>query len=215
MKILSFIKFYRCIYLLLGFCNLAIAQSALQPQNPYTICFTPGSNCTALLIRQIQSAKTSIYVQAYSFTSQPIAQALAQAHAKGIKVSVIVDKSQRGQSSHSAASWLHKQGVPVWIDYRPAIAHNKVMVIDNNAVVTGSFNFTLSAQQRNAENLIIIRDPWVAKQYLTNWQQRLHVSSQFKPEPKREVSWLEQLLRWLEKQLARLLKQELKRTIAN
>lgn len=215
MKILSSIKFYGFIYLLLGICNLTIAQNTLQPQNPYSICFTPGANCTALLIRQIQSAKTSVYVQAYSFTSKPIAQALAQAHAKGIKVSVIVDKSQRGQSSHSAATWLHKQGVPIWIDYRPAIAHNKVMIIDNNTVVTGSFNFTLSAQQRNAENLIIIRDPWVAKQYLSNWQQRLQISNPFKPEPKREVSWLEQLLRWLEKQLARLLKQELKRTLAN
>lgn len=215
MSISYSVKFYWLIYLLIGFCSFSIAQATPQQPSQYTICFTPGANCTALLIRQIQSAKTSVYVQAYSFTSHPIAQALAQAHARGIKVSVIVDKSQRGQNSHSAANWLNRQGVPVWIDYRPAIAHNKIMIIDNQAVATGSFNFTLSAQQRNAENLIIIRDPGVAKQYLANWQQRQQVSSQFKPEPESEASWLEQLWRWLEKQIAKLLKQELKRVIGH
>ena len=59
------------------------------------------------------------------------------------------------------------------IDFQPAIAHNKVMVIDRRNVITGSFNFTTAAQKRNAENvLIILDDPAIAEAYAANWQRR-------------------------------------------
>ena len=56
------------------------------------------------------------------------------------------------------------------IDANHAIAHNKVIVIDGETVVTGSFNFTKAAQEKNAENVLIIRDPAVAAQYAQNWE---------------------------------------------
>ena len=55
------------------------------------------------------------------------------------------------------------------IDANHAIAHNKVIVIDGETVLTGSFNFTKAAQEKNAENLLIIRDPALAAQYTKNW----------------------------------------------
>jgi phosphatidylserine/phosphatidylglycerophosphate/cardiolipin synthase-like enzyme len=60
--------------------------------------------------------------------------------------------------------------VPVLIDARHAISHNKVMVIDGETVLTGSFNFTKAAQDRNAENLLSIRDATLAAQYTQNWE---------------------------------------------
>ena len=98
--------------------------------------------------------------------------AIAAAHARGVDVQVILDRSQL-QGRHPVAAMLAAAGTPVFIDTRPAIAHSKVLIIDNNVVVTGSFNFTRSAQQRNAENVLILRhDRTLVAAFLRNWSVR-------------------------------------------
>ena len=83
---------------------------------------------------------------------------------------VILDKSQRTQKC-SSATFLSNQGIPTKIDTQHAIAHNKVMVIDGETVITGSFNFTKAAEENNAENLLIIHDKKLAERYIKNWQE--------------------------------------------
>lgn len=134
-----------------------------------TVCFTPGENCTDAIVQALGTAKRSIQAQAYSFTSAPIVKALLDAHKRGVQVRVILDKSQRG-AKYSSADFLANQGVPVVIDANHAIAHNKVIVIDGEVVLTGSFNFTKAAQEKNAENLLVLRDPALAAQYARNWE---------------------------------------------
>ncbi len=107
-------------------------------------------------------------VQAYSFTSAPLAKALLSAHRRGIRVEVVLDKSQRSQR-YSSATFLANSGIPTFIDDEHAIAHNKVMIIDRQTVITGSFNFTKAAEERNAENLLIMRSRELARIYLNNW----------------------------------------------
>jgi phosphatidylserine/phosphatidylglycerophosphate/cardiolipin synthase-like enzyme len=154
--------------------GLAISNFNTCPK--IQVCFTPGQNCTAEITDVIDAAKQSIFVQAYSFTSAPIAAHLVAAKKRGVKVNVILDKSQKTQR-YSASRFLVNQHIPCWIDYKPAIAHNKIMIIDEKAVITGSFNFTKAAQNKNAENLLIIRDPALANIYLKNWQRRRAVSN--------------------------------------
>ena len=89
---------------------------------------------------------------------------------KGDKVEVILDKSQRTQK-YSFATFLYNSGIPTKIDAQHAIAHNKVMIIDGETVITGSFNFTKAAEQNNAENLLVIRDKKLAERYIKNWQE--------------------------------------------
>lgn len=149
-----------------------VALQNFKPNSAYSVCFTPGSNCTQDIVTMISSAKKTIYVQAYSFTSAPIAKALVDAQARGVDVKVILDKSQYAAEKYSSSKFLSNHGIPVWIDYKPAIAHNKIMIIDNGIVITGSFNFTKSAQEKNAENLIMISDTAVASKYLENWMRR-------------------------------------------
>ena len=79
---------------------------------------------------------------------------------------------------YSAATFLTHAGIPVWIDVQHAIAHNKVMIIDGNTVLTGSFDFTKAAEQQNAENLLTIRDAALAEQYTANWQKHLDPQNQ-------------------------------------
>jgi phosphatidylserine/phosphatidylglycerophosphate/cardiolipin synthase-like enzyme len=150
---------------------MPLAPTSTQPSTACgaTVCFTPGGNCTDLMVSAIAGAKTSILVHAYSFTSAPIAKALLEAHKRGIQVQVILDKSQRTEK-YSSADFLANQGVPAMIDANHAISHNKVMVIDGETVITGSFNFTKAAQEKNAENVLIIRDQALAAQYTQNWQ---------------------------------------------
>jgi phosphatidylserine/phosphatidylglycerophosphate/cardiolipin synthase-like enzyme len=136
---------------------------------PVTVCFTPGGNCTQVIVQALGAAKGTALVQAYSFTSAPIAKALLDAHKRGVQVQVILDKSQR-REKYSSADFLANQGVPTMIDANHAIAHNKVIVIDGELVLTGSFNFTKAAQEKNAENLMVIRDTSVAAQYTQNWE---------------------------------------------
>jgi phosphatidylserine/phosphatidylglycerophosphate/cardiolipin synthase-like enzyme len=124
-------------------------------------------------------AKRTVLVQAYSFTSAPIAKALLDAHKRGVQVQVVLDKSQRTQK-YSSADFLANQGVPTMIDANHAISHNKVIIIDSETVITGSFNFTKAAQTQNAENLLIIRDPALAAQYTTNWEAHRQHSQLYK-----------------------------------
>lgn len=173
------------VFFLFSVCHipagLAISNSNSCPK--IQVCFTPGQNCTAEITDVIDGAKQSIFVQAYSFTSAPIAAHLIAAKKRGIKVNVILDKSQKTQR-YSASRFLVNQHIPCWIDYKPAIAHNKIMIIDEKAVITGSFNFTKAAQNKNAENLLIIHDAALANIYLKNWQRRRAVSNYLNPQTK-------------------------------
>lgn len=143
----------------------AISEAA----DRWAVCFTPPENCTDRINETIREARRSIHVQAYSFTSAPIAKALLQAHKRGVRVEVILDKSNR-KDKYSTADFLSNQGIPAFIDDAHAIAHNKVMIIDGEIVITGSFNFTKAAEERNAENVLLVRDKMLADRYLANWE---------------------------------------------
>jgi len=158
----------------------AIPSRPFASGSGYALCFVPdGPSCQALLVNAIRGTRRRLLVQAYSFTSAPIAEAVVQAHRRGVDVRVILDKSQVSER-YTSATFLKNAGIPVVIDTKPAIAHNKVMVFDDQAVFTGSFNFTRSAQERNAENGMLIRgDAAVVRAYTENWNTRYRQSSAY------------------------------------
>jgi len=140
-----------------------------------SVCFTPGNACDMRLISEINSAKHTIEVQAYQLTSPSIEIALANAYESRVKVRIILDKSQlRGR--YPSAIYFHNMGIPTWIDNKVRIAHNKVMIIDGKEVITGSYNYSRSAQNNNAENMVIIKSSSVATEYHQNFESRLLVS---------------------------------------
>lgn len=143
------------------------------------LCFTPGGECTDVVVGAIAKAQNQVLVQAYSFTSPEVVKALVDAKRRGVDVRAVLDKSNFCKAGKDdcenkgavAADTLRVVKVPVLVDRAHAIAHNKVMVIDGERVITGSFNFTRSAQERNAENLLILRDKELAQRYTVNWQE--------------------------------------------
>jgi phosphatidylserine/phosphatidylglycerophosphate/cardiolipin synthase-like enzyme len=100
---------------------------------------------------------------------------------RGIDVKVILDETQIN-SEYSVINELFEEKIPIWIDFQPAIAHNKVMIIDNKKVVSGSFNFTHSAEFRNTENLLIIENnDLLIRKYVKNWKNRQSHSKLYQP----------------------------------
>jgi phosphatidylserine/phosphatidylglycerophosphate/cardiolipin synthase-like enzyme len=142
------------------------------------VFFSPNGGCTEAVVGNLNKATNNVLVQAYSFTSAPIAKALVDAQKRGVKVRVILDKSQRTEH-YSEADFLLHEGIPTWIDAKHAIAHNKIMIIDGKTVLTGSFNFTKAAESNNAENLLVIQDPVLAAKYAANWQAHLKHSEAY------------------------------------
>lgn len=143
------------------------------------VFFSPRGGATDAIVSEIASARSEILVQAYSFTSVPVAKALLDARKRGVRIEVVLDKSQR-RERYSSADFLVHGGIPTYIDDRHSIAHNKIMIFDRNTLITGSFNFTKAAEEKNAENLLVIRKnrPLVDR-YLRNLEDHRNHSERY------------------------------------
>jgi phosphatidylserine/phosphatidylglycerophosphate/cardiolipin synthase-like enzyme len=161
--------------LLAAFCLPAVATEPLPARGTVQVLFSPWDDAEGGLLKAIGQARRSIHVQAFVFTSRNIATALEKAHRRGVRVEVLADAEQATKNKNSLVRRLHEAGIPIRLEVRYASAHNKVMLFDaedtDPVVVTGSYNFSYSAQARNAENLLIMRgNAPLARAYLANWQ---------------------------------------------
>ena len=135
----------------------------------HAVHFSPKGGCTEMVVAELKRARREVLVLAYSFTSQPIAEALVEAKLRGVNVEIVLDHSNE-KEAHTDLHYFLEQKLTPLIDAHHAIAHNKVMVIDGHTVLTGSFNFTNQAEHENAENLLILRHyPDLAAAYRANF----------------------------------------------
>lgn len=173
---LYFNCFKKITYLSLCVLSLFITTPAFAITGDITTCFTPGGNCAQQIISAINHENNSILVQAYQLTSADIAKALVDAKRRGATVKIILDKTQYTQKSYSSATFFDHADIPVWIDNKPAIAHNKIIILGDTEVITGSYNYSKNAEYRNIENLLIIKSKSLATVYTQNFQKRLSAS---------------------------------------
>jgi|GEM_PF-666782 len=152
-----------------------INTSSIITSPKIDLCFTPPSNCARLITDVIDRAKNSIYMQAYGLTHPDIIGSLIKAKGRGVEVRILLDRSNLTQK-YSKIEELKQVGIEVSIDKVSGIAHNKIIIADLDTVVTGSFNFTVSAAKRNVENVLIIQDSNIAHSYLQNWFARYAVN---------------------------------------
>jgi phosphatidylserine/phosphatidylglycerophosphate/cardiolipin synthase-like enzyme len=149
----------------------------IQATGTIQVAFSPQGGITDMIVQELNTAKRSIEVQAYSFTSDSIAKALVNAYKRGVKVRVILDKSQSTER-YSSATYLTNNGIPTHIDRAFAIAHSKIMIVDRADVITGSFNFTKSAENNNGENCLILRgNRQLVGLYEKNWDWRWNATN--------------------------------------
>ncbi len=147
-----------------------------QDTKKINLCFTPPSGCGGLIASQIAKTRSSIHMQAYGLTSPAIIYQLKAARNRGVRVSVLLDGGNLSDNN-SVFRDLKNNRIDVYFDKMPGIAHNKVIILDKKKVITGSFNFTKSADNRNAENVLLINDSKIAQKYLNYWHSR-HVANQ-------------------------------------
>jgi phosphatidylserine/phosphatidylglycerophosphate/cardiolipin synthase-like enzyme len=162
-------------------CSTAYAADLVLNNVPVKVYFSPGGGCTQAIISEMNSAKSEILVQAYSFTSADLARALQKAHKRGLKVQAILDEKRQRTANYSSATFLANSGIPTFIDAAHHTAHNKVIIIDGCTVITGSFNFTKTADEKMAENLLIIKSEDLSKIYKDNWNSHRKHSEKYAP----------------------------------
>ncbi|MDD3084245.1 MAG: phospholipase D-like domain-containing protein [Candidatus ainarchaeum sp.] len=139
------------------------------------IFFCPEDYCSSHLISEINFAEKSIYVAIYSFTHYDIANALISAKKRGLDVKIIIDFLQ-STSKYSLHNMLEEQGILIFIKKDSGVMHNKFAIIDEKKVFTGSFNYSLNADTKNDETLILIKNKIIASKFFSKFNKLLKES---------------------------------------
>jgi len=169
---------------------IAVAQTAPPPaikpaavQDDIAVFFSPEGDCMPAIVQQIAAARRSIEIQAFILSTNLISRPLIEAHERGVRVTVVFDAEQ-AKEEYSLDEALAKAGINVYYD-RPSEEgsnHNKVILIDRRVLITGSFNFSRSAQEDNAENLLIIRNKSrILDAYIKDFERRKTASQPYEP----------------------------------
>lgn len=133
-------------------------------------CFVPQEHCAKWVNMKLAVAKDTILVQAYYLTHQPFIDMLIYKKSKDRNIIVLLDKTK---GNADTIKQLLSKNIKVCIDKKPKIAHNKVMIIDNKVVLTGSMNFSKNGTTRNAENMVMLTDELIVDDYIENFKYRL------------------------------------------
>jgi phosphatidylserine/phosphatidylglycerophosphate/cardiolipin synthase-like enzyme len=133
---------------------------------PVEVYFSPDDGVMDIILDEVASAREEIAFLGYSFTSDPLAQALVEKARQGVRVMGVFDSDMVVANTGSDYEWLLNAGLPVCRDGEEGLMHHKVIVIDQQVVITGSYNFTSSAERFNDENVLILHDPYLAELYL-------------------------------------------------
>lgn len=149
-------------------------NSSFDGKNDIVIGFSPEGSAQTAILDFINSAKSQIRLSAYSFTSPAIVHALINAKRRGVDIKLVIDyKANTNKTSQYAIRMLKAEDIQVRTNDHYAIHHDKFIIVDNESVETGSFNYSNSANTRNSENAIVLYHmPQVAAPYLEHWESR-------------------------------------------
>ncbi|PQK69574.1 endonuclease [Pantoea ananatis] len=155
----------------------AIFSVSVSAGDNIAVGFSPGGTAQRLILNLIAGAGKTLDVAAYEFTSRPVADALLSQSQRGVAVRLVADEKV-SHGRYSLVSLLACSGVPVRTDDRYNIMHNKFIVADGMNTETGSFNYTSSAEKRNAENALAVFDnKAVAAEYNAEFERLWNESS--------------------------------------
>lgn len=155
----------------------AVFSVSVSAGDNIAVVFSPGGTAQRLILNLIAGAGKTLDVAAYEFTSRPVADALLSQSQRGVAVRLVADEKV-SHGRYSLVSLLACSGVPVRTDDRYNIMHNKFIVADGMNTETGSFNYTSSAEKRNAENALAVFDnKAVAAEYNAEFERLWNESS--------------------------------------
>lgn len=147
--------------------NALLANEKVEISDAY---FSPGESCREIIIKQIAAAITRIKICVFTISDDRISNAILTSHKRGVEVRVITD-NDKSLDMGSDIHQLVKSGISVKMDSTPNHMHHKFMVVDDKALTTGSYNWTLSAARFNHENILVTQDAGVVKSFLKEFEQ--------------------------------------------
>jgi phosphatidylserine/phosphatidylglycerophosphate/cardiolipin synthase-like enzyme len=130
--------------------------------------FAPEDEAAQYILETLAEADSEVHFMAFVFTSDPLGDALIELEERGVEVYGVIDERSIG-SQYSEFERLQDAGVEVLADGNPYVMHHKVIVVDGETVIFGSYNFSASAEERNDENVLIVHDPTVAAAFLAEF----------------------------------------------
>lgn len=160
-------------------------QGAEQPAAQHIeTAFSPEAGSEALVLKVIRSAKETIRLAAYSFTSPVVVRGLLDAKRRGVDVRIVVDeRGNKSKASKAALNLVVNAGIPARTISRYAIHHDKYIIADGSTVQTGSFNYSKAAAKSNSENVVVVwNNPDLAASFLRHWQDRYGQGAAYRSE---------------------------------
>ena len=149
---------------------VAYPKVTLSDGTQISTYFSPDSDTISPLLKEIQSAKKSIHFMAFSFTHDALGDAMRNRFESGVEVQGVFEERQ-ANNRYSEYNAMKNAGLQVILDENRGAMHHKVIVIDGETVITGSYNFSKNAETRNNENLLIIKgNPEIAEAYLAEFE---------------------------------------------
>ena len=128
------------------------------------VYFSPNGGCEHAVISEIRKANQTIDIAMYYLSSREIVQALIKAKENNVRIRIVLDQGQEIENS-SKSGYLVKHGFDLRYHLGFGLMHNKFAIIDGKSLITGSFNWTLTAEERNEENLLVITDEDTIEKY--------------------------------------------------
>lgn len=130
--------------------------------------FCPEDDCSEKVLLALKKAQRNIYFMTFSFTDDKIGELLTEKWTNGVEIKGVFEKTQL--NNYSEYQKLLEKGVDIKVDSNSYNMHHKVFIIDNNTVITGSYNPTESGDKRNDENILIIHDIEISKRFLEEFE---------------------------------------------
>ncbi len=163
-----------CLLAVLLILQAAPAQAAPALAEPEAY-FSPNGGIRDRLLRAINHTKTSIDLAIFDFTSGELVGALVAARERGVQIRIVADARQAG-GKHSGIPFLLEKGVKVRLlrGHGRGIMHHKFVIFDGKLLVTGSYNWTDSAERLNHENLLVLDDPRIIGRYQAHFERLFH-----------------------------------------
>ncbi len=150
-------------------------NKCLLPKNDvkntsYNRCyFSPGDDCENAIVSVLRNASNSVKICVFTISENVISEEIIAAHKRGVSVKIITDNDKLNDLG-SDIRWLANQNISVRIDNSSSHMHHKFCVVDKKVLLTGSYNWTKSAADRNQENLLVTEDVKMVSAYLSEYE---------------------------------------------
>jgi len=141
----------------------------VSENNNEIVCFSPQNHCSETIREFLNKAENSIQICVFTISDNSITKQIVQCFERGIKIRLITDNDKQYDRG-SDIGYLHDKGLEIKVDMTRHHMHHKFAIVDNNSLLTGSYNWTRSAEKYNHENLIITQNPGLIKAFKNEFE---------------------------------------------